>query len=93
VLPSKIINFGREPRRPLLHSFPILYAADEHSSIKTTNGGAQTTETNKQALEELAEVIDRLCIIFSQAGNPIRICGRRTNCCSLSMISLFHENK
>lgn len=43
--------------------------------------------------KELEEIIETIIDCCEESAFPIRICGRRTNCCGSFMKSLFHETK
>lgn len=53
----------------------------------------ESSKNEKENIEDLQNALFKLHQMCAQAAQPRRCCGRRHNCCTFSMISLFHENK
>ena len=71
---------------------PIFYDHDA-MKLKVEEGSEQKGEAAKAMLKEVRESMDRLKELCTVSVYPLRCCGRRVNCCSLMMRSLFHEDK
>lgn len=52
-----------------------------------------TKEVVQEDLKKLMIALARLHDLCDISARPLKICGKRRNCCNLKMISLFQENK
>lgn len=55
--------------------------------------GNLSMESVRADLRQLMGAIDRLVELCEISDRPVRVCGRRSNCCYQKMISLFHDQK
>lgn len=82
-LDSLEMKSGIQRAMPIIYIYENQRLLDKEQTLEKAN---QLVLELKVALEQLQE----LCLI---SVKPVRCCGKRTNCCGRSLLSLFHESK
>ena len=76
----------------LKKAMPIIYQSNKHKQ-RTSNGDEQTSEMIVDLLKQVDQNCDYVKNACLESAYPLKMCGKRVNCCDFLMKSLFHESK
>jgi hypothetical protein len=84
---------ANESRKLKARTLPLIFQQELHQEKVSPGTSGQTKLEAAERLQKLTTALEKLQALCVESAYPLRICGKRRNCCGLKMRSLFHETK